>query len=136
MRIFTGRRIAAGLLIGGLLSGCSSLSPDADSAGAAAVAFSDAVQSGDGSGACDLLAPETARQVAETGGDSCEASILTEDLPALQSVVEADAVGSAAEVKFDDDVVFLALFGGTWKVTAAGCTARADQPYDCTVSGG
>jgi hypothetical protein len=36
----------------------------------------------------------------------------------------------------DGDVVFLSVFGDHWLITAAGCTARGDRPYDCTVMGG
>jgi hypothetical protein len=39
-------------------------------------------------------------------------------------------------VALDGDVVFLSTFDSSWKVIAAGCTARPAQPYDCIVQGG
>jgi len=36
----------------------------------------------------------------------------------------------------DGDVVFLAIFDGQWRITAAGCHSRGEQPYDCHVKGG
>ena len=38
-------------------------------------------------------------------------------------------------VRLAGDTVFLAVFPGGWRVTAAGCTPRGDRPYNCTVQG-
>jgi hypothetical protein len=33
------------------------------------------------------------------------------------------------------DTVFLARFDGGWRVMAADCSPRAEQPYECQVKG-
>jgi hypothetical protein len=41
-----------------------------------------------------------------------------------------------AQVRLDDDTVFLAAFPGGWRVVAAGCRPRGEaEPYDCAVEG-
>ena len=63
-------------------------------------------------------------------------AILAEDLPDAQQIRATLAFGRGAQVLMDGDVVFLSVFGDHWLITAAGCTARGDRPYDCTVMGG
>ena len=63
-------------------------------------------------------------------------AILAEDLPDAQQIRATLAFGRGAQVLMDGDVVFLSVFGDNWLITAAGCTARGDRPYDCTVMGG
>jgi hypothetical protein len=43
--------------------------------------------------------------------------------------------GRAGLVELRDTAVFVARSGSSWLVRAAGCTAHADAPYDCTVDG-
>ena len=95
-----------------------------------------AVAEGDGSGACALLAPDTADAVAQAQETSCADGVLREDLPAPGAERHADVYGQWARVRLDGDTVFLAVFPGGWRVVAAGCRPDgSDRPYDCTVSG-
>ena len=57
-------------------------------------------------------------------------------MPPAHQVRRVDVHGRQARVTLTADTLFLALFSTGWKVTAAGCTPRPDQPYDCTVEGG
>lgn len=100
-----------------------------------AVEFERALSSGESAAACDLLAPKTKSELVESAGKPCPQALTEEDLPEVGEVRATEAFGTMAQVRFDGDVLFLAEFRGGWKVMAAGCTDRPDQPYDCTVGG-
>ena len=87
------------------------------------------------SGACDLLAPDTADELAKSSGEECVSAVVDDGLPEASGVRASQAYGRAAQVVMDDDVVFLAIVGVDRRITAAGCTSRGDRPYDCTVKG-
>jgi hypothetical protein len=115
------------------VTGCSSVGDQEEAASAAALRLLDAVAAGDGEAACALLAPDTAETVAEDA--PCAEAILDQDLPRPGTVTGADVYGQWAQVRLDDDTVFLAAFPGGWRVVAAGCTPRENRPYQCSVEG-
>jgi hypothetical protein len=117
-------------------AGCAPAGDRAQAADAVAVKLLRAVSAHDGSGACGLLAPDTAAEVAKSGQKSCAEAILDEDLPAPGAVNSTDVYGQWAQVRLTDDTVFLAVFPGGWRVVAAGCTPRGQRPYDCELQGG
>jgi hypothetical protein len=117
-------------------AGCGSVDDRGFAASATAVRMRSAVDSKDGADACSLLAPDTASEVAESAGKSCADAILEEDLPTAGTVTDAAVYGQWARVRLSDDTMFLGAFPGGWRVVAAGCTARGDQPYDCAIQGG
>jgi hypothetical protein len=125
--------LAAALL--SCLGSCATLGPDTSAAAATAIAFHQAVAAGDGAAACALLAPETATEVSDTADEPCPDAVVTQDIPEAEAVRDSQAFGRSAQVVMDGDVLFLAIFDGQWKITAAGCQSRADQPYDCQVRG-
>jgi hypothetical protein len=133
-----GRLRAAGLL--GpiavlLLCGCAG-SGRADSAQSSAEQFERALSGGDGAAACELLAPDTAQEVAASAGTTCAKGVLEEDLPEAGSVESSTAWGRSAQVQLASDTLFLSHFDDGWKVLAAGCSPQSGKPYDCTVQGG
>jgi hypothetical protein len=119
-----------------LLTGCSGQgNAEVGNAQAAAVSFSHAV--GDATAAaCDLLAPETRKELEDSEGPC--ASSLSEQLdPASGTATSAEVYGKDAIVHLPTDTVFLARFHDGWRVTAAGCTrSEVGRPYDCIVKGG
>jgi hypothetical protein len=117
-------------------AGCAPAGDRAQAADAVAMKLLTAINAHDGSGACALLAPDTAAEVAQSGQKSCAEAILDEDLPAPGAVDSTNVYGQWAQVRLTDDTVFLAVFPGGWRVVAAGCTSRGERPYDCTVQGG
>ena len=133
-RRFTMATVAALPVI--LVTSCSTLGPDTTAAAGVAASFHRAIQDGDGNAACALLAPATVEDLEDTSGQSCPEAILGQHLPDAQQVQDTAAFGRAAQVLMDGDAVFLAVFDDRWLVTAAGCTARSDRPYDCTLKGG
>ena len=123
------RRVA--LLVTGCalaFGGCTE--PTGADAAAAAVAFAQA----EPTGACRLLAPETAAAMA-TDGD-CVTALAALDLPRDAVVQAVEVAGEAAKVRLPGQVLFLARFPDGWRVTAAGCV-RPDPdpavPHDCEV---
>lgn len=117
-------------------AGCGAASSRGQSAASVAQHLLDAVDRRDGSAACALLAPETSAEVAQSAQKDCADAIVEQQLPKPGSVTGSDVYGQWARVVLSDDTMFLAMFPGGWRVVAAGCTARGDRPYDCTVQGG
>lgn len=127
-------KLVASLALLLLVGGCGSVDRRADSAADVAMRLQRAVAAGDGAAACALLAPDTAADVADP---TCAEAILDEDLPAPGAERGADVYGQWAQVRLDDDTMFLAAFPGGWRVVAAGCRPRGGaEPYDCAVHGG
>ena len=118
-----------------VLTGCAG-GARAESARSSAQGFEHAVSQGDGATACDLLAPETAAEVAESAGSDCASGVLEEDLPEAGPVERTSVCGRSAQVQLAADTLFLSHFDDGWKVLAAGCTPRPGKSYDCTVQGG
>jgi hypothetical protein len=115
------------------LSGCSSGNDDAATRTAERLHAS--LQAEDGATACDLLSDAAQEQLAASGS-SCETAVMESGIPDSGRVVAVKVYGTAAQVRYDEDVVFLGEFADGWKVTAAGCSPQAHAPYDCRVEGG
>ncbi|MFC9399308.1 hypothetical protein [Streptomyces sp. NPDC057027] len=104
----------------------------------AARAFEAALSGARFAQACALLAPETRQEVMGNAAD-CGHALAQEQLPvAGRSGTDAavQVYGRQAMVRLTGDTLFLSQFDAGWKVVAAGCTPRPDQPYDCQVKGG
>jgi hypothetical protein len=127
---------AAALVILMTLSGCSSGNENAVTQAAEQLHAS--LRSNDGAAACDLLSDDVRQELAESQGSSCATAVVEAGLPDSGRVADVKVYGTSAQVRYDDDedVVFLGEFPDGWKVTAAGCSAEADAPYDCQVQGG
>jgi hypothetical protein len=125
--------VLTGLLLGLTLTGCG----DSQDSAVEAVAQSllAATSSGDGRAACDLLSPHTRDELEQSSGKHCERAILEESIGRGGSVRDAQVFETMAQVRFDDETVFLSRFDSGWLVVATACTPRSDGPYDCSVSG-
>ena len=115
------------------LVGCGSAGTDAEDA---AARFYRAVETNEVAAACDLLAPESRREVEQAEHAPCEQALPKVGLPRVDGPVESERFGRQAQVRFGNDTVFLAEYDEGWKVMAAGCTPRGSLPYDCLVAGG
>ncbi|WP_199423262.1 hypothetical protein [Actinotalea solisilvae] len=135
------RRVAGAATVLALVAGCAA-APDAPAAAAVAEAFATAVADGDGAAACTLLAPSAVQGLESEWSSACEEAVLEPDVAedvaqaAGSAAQETHAYGRQAQVRLDGDTVFLTLSGDTWLVTAAGCTPRTDQPYECSIERG
>jgi hypothetical protein len=116
-----------------LLAGCGSAGSAARDA---AAGFYRAVETGETSTACDLLAPETRRELEQTEKAACEDALGRLNVPTVDETVETERFGHHAQVRFDADTAFLAEYDDGWKVVAAGCSQRDPLPYDCVIEGG
>jgi hypothetical protein len=116
------------------LAGCSSGNDDA--ATQVAERLHASLRAEDGNAACDLLSDDAQQELADASGGSCETGVMEAGLPDSGRVVAVKVYGTAAQVRYDEDVVFLGEFADGWKVTAAGCEPEAGAPYDCQVQGG
>ena len=86
--------------------------------------------------ACELLAPLTLEDLEGEETGSCPRLLPQQDLPKSSAARGVEVFGKDAIVRLDRDTLFLARFEEGWRVTAAGCTATGDRPYDCVVKGG
>ncbi|MEU6347466.1 hypothetical protein ABZ883_41810 [Streptomyces sp. NPDC046977] len=124
----------AGVVAG--LSGCGALADRKVAATAAAAAFEDALRTGDSNAACAALAPATRLNLEQSAKAGCVRGLSAQDLTSATGVRAVDVFGQQARVVFASDTVFLSRFSSGWKVTAAGCSARPERPYDCEIKGG
>jgi hypothetical protein len=115
-------------------SGCASNADTA--AGEAAGRFHEALRAHDGPAVCALLAPRTRSEVSQAAGKPCAQAVLEEKIPSEGVPERISVVGPDAQVRYAEEAVFLSRYRGTWLVVAAGCTPKANDQYDCEISGG
>ncbi len=92
-----------------------------------------ATAGGDGSSACELLAPATRSELTSTAGTPCENAILEEDLGDGSGAATVEVFDTMAQVVVGSDTLFLSRFDGQWLVVAAACTRAPGGPYDCSI---
>ncbi|KOU65668.1 hypothetical protein ADK96_16515 [Streptomyces sp. IGB124] len=117
-------------------AGCGGPAARQDAAATAGAAFEAALAAGDPVRACELLAPRTRQQLEQEEQGACPKALASQGLPKTRDVQEVEAYGRQALVRLSGDTLFLSLFSAGWKVVAAGCTPRSDQPYNCLLKGG
>jgi len=135
----SGFAVPLGALLAVVVGGCADTGAQ-HAATDTAVRLLTSVRDGNGADACALLAPETAARLESSSGQSCAQAIGDEDLPDPGPVTGVTVDGQWAKVAVtagdNDGTVFLAMFRGGWRVVAAGCRPRGEQPYDCSLEGG
>ncbi len=127
---------ASGIALAALglsLTGCGGSQDDA--AVETAERFFSAVADQDGTDACDLLTPATRDELEQSSGKPCDKAIVEELKGAPEDTGEVRVYGVMAQVQWADSAVFLTRMPDGWRVLAAGCTPREDDPYDCVVKG-
>jgi len=95
--------------------------------------FETALTAHDDEAACRLLSDEARHRLETASVRPCPAALAALSLPSgpTRSI---ETWGGNSQVRLDGSVLFLAEFAAGWRVTAAGCTPRTDQPYDCVVA--
>jgi hypothetical protein len=131
----------AALVVAATASACSSR-PDGDDAARTVQDFYRAVTDDDGARACALLAPVTREALEDDTNERCEVAVVEGDLGSTlvaraprDTSASTTVAGREAQVVVPDDVAFLTVSGTAWLITAAGCDARPDRPYDCALAG-
>lgn len=117
------------------VAGCGGPAAREDAAGRAGSAFEQALAAGDHVRACAMLAPATREQLEQDEKQDCARAFAGAELPRAGSLRGVEAYGRQAMVRMSGDTLFLSQFTDGWKVVAAGCTPRPDQPYQCLVKG-
>jgi hypothetical protein len=125
------RAVAAALLVF-LATSCA---PATGEPAAAAEQFHAALQEGSYGRACALLAPMTKEELESSEGKPCAEALASLRLDSGGAVKRTEVFGGNAQVRLGPDTLFLTESGDTWRVTAAGCTARGGRPYECQLKG-
>lgn len=124
-------RLTATVAVASLVTACGG-TQDADVA-RTATGLLDAFGSGDGAGACALLAPPVRTELEDTSGSPCGEAVLEEDLGARSGSTEVEVFDTMARAVVGSETLFLSRFDGRWLVVAAACDPVAGEPYDCAV---
>ena len=90
----------------------------------AAVAQSDTVA------ACALVAPRAVRRMKDQCGQVLPTFRLPTDRPDSIQVW-----GDTAQARTSGDTLFLRRFAQGWRIVAAGCVSRGEEPYECELDG-
>lgn len=125
------------LTLGALATGCGS-SDEQSEVQKVAVRFVGAA-SGDPAMGCQLLAPDTREQLEDDAEQECVKALPEAGIPSSRGRHTVTIAGHSAQVRFDDQTVFLARFTEGWRVTAAGCereTSDIQRPLTCEIDGG
>lgn len=99
---------------------------------AAARNFQTAVHDGDVRAACGMLADEARRSLESASARSCPDALTAIRLPTGEPT-SVEVWGDNGQARLPGGALFLAEFGTGWKITAAGCRPRQQQPYACAV---
>lgn len=116
-------------------TGCGAPAARQDAAAEAGAAFEAAVAGRDHVRACELLAPQTRRQLEQDEKKACPTAFASQELPQTRGLQGVQAYGRQAMARMAGDTLFLSLFSDGWKVVAAGCTPQPDRPYNCLIKG-
>ncbi|MFF1379774.1 hypothetical protein [Streptomyces sp. NPDC058308] len=131
----TGQGVAVALLCCAL-AGCGGVAAREDAAARAVNRFEASLRTSDTARGCGALAPGTLDELEQSAELPCARALPDAALPTAAEVRHVDVYGRQARVVTDRDTLFLSSFPGGWKVTAAGCTARPEKPYQCLIKGG
>ena len=120
------------LAVAFLAAGCGGAQDRA--ATTVATRFISAAQGGDGTAACDLLAPAAREELAKTAGVPCPEAVLEEDLGSQETgPTDITVFDAMAQASVGSQTLFLSRYDGRWLVVAAACTPVPDRPYDCSI---
>jgi hypothetical protein len=85
---------------------------------------------------CALLTPATAHALEKQESAPCPTAARSLDLGQPSAGGPTQVWGDEALVPMGPATVFLDEVDGRWRVRAAGCSLREDQPADCRLGGG
>lgn len=117
------------------LAACATPPSESSPLASVAVAFSQAIDTGDFAAACSLLTPAVRSDVEEEQGVACPEAVAALGLTSGGTVQDTKVYGRAALVTMVQDTTFLARSGTTWAIRAAGCAPKEEGPFDCALGG-
>ncbi|WP_234336122.1 hypothetical protein [Streptomyces sp. NRRL S-920] len=118
------------------LTACGGVDARENGAAGAASRFVASLRAADTTRGCAALAPGTRDELEQSAELPCVRALPEVGLRPGEKVRRVDVYGHQARVVTDRDTLFLSTFPGGWKITAAGCTARPEKPYQCLIKGG
>lgn len=135
-----GRR-ACGAAVSVLLAvcgvgGCGAVEERRDAVRDTAAVFEQALGEGAYDRGCAVLAPATVEELEQSAGSPCAEALSEESLRPGGPVRRTDVYGNQARAVLSSDTLFLSRFTSGWKVVAAGCEPRPQEPYQCRIKGG
>lgn len=123
----------AALGVAGVLL-CACANPSSLDAARSATAFASEAGARDAAAACALLTPTTRAALEHVDDLPCLAALPRHPVGS-GTVRSVEVWGTWAQVRLDDDTLFLTRTADGWRVAAAGCEPHGDAPYDCRVVG-
>jgi hypothetical protein len=84
---------------------------------------------------CGLLAQSTVQQLEQDQSAPCAQAASSLNLGSPTGGGAAQVWGRSAMVPVGSATVFLTDVNGRWRVLAAGCTLREEQPAECALGG-
>ena len=126
-------RVVAAIVVStvGLCCGCGAGQRETDSRSVAA-RFLVAMDDGDTSAACTLLAADTRQDLEYSEGRPCVRALESVDISG-GAVGEVHVWGDRAQARASTGTLFLVQLDAGWRVTAAGCTP-GEGGYDCVLA--
>lgn len=124
------------LLAVGALGGCATVAERRDDVRDTAAVFEKALTAGAYDRVCTVLAPATVDELEQSAGGPCAKAVSEESLKPGGDVRRTDVYGNQARAVLASDTLFLSHFTSGWKVVAAGCEPRPQEPYQCRIKGG
>lgn len=130
------RRAVVAAVLAAAVSACETVSERGDEVRDATAAFEKALGDGAYDRMCSALAPATVEELEQSAGSPCPKALSEESLTPGGDPRVVDVYGNQARAVLATDTLFLSRFGPAWKVVAAGCRQRPEQPYQCRIKGG
>ncbi|WP_327342447.1 hypothetical protein [Streptomyces europaeiscabiei] len=118
------------------VGGCGTVAERGDDVRDTAAVFEHALTDGAYDRACAVLAPATVEELEQSAGSPCAKAVREESLTPGGALRRTDVHGNQARTVLASDTLFLSRFASGWKVVAAGCEARPQEPYQCRIKGG
>jgi hypothetical protein len=129
--------VAVAVLLGACgVSGCGTVAERRDDVRDTTAVFERALGEGAYDRVCAVLAPATVEDLEQQAGSPCVRAVSEESLPPGGPVRRTDVYGNQARAVLSSDTLFLSHFASGWKVVAAGCEPRPQEPYRCRIKGG
>ncbi|MFF5482134.1 hypothetical protein ACFY5C_33115 [Streptomyces sp. NPDC012935] len=123
------------LTVGGV-GGCGTVAERRDDVRNATAAFQAALGAQAYDRACALLAPGTLEELEQSAGSPCAQALRAKRPTPGSAVRRTDVYGNQARAVLAADTLFLSHFAAGWRVVAAGCEQRPQEPYQCRIKGG
>lgn len=130
------RGVVVAVVLAATVGACGTVSERRDDVREAVRVFEQRLTEGAYDRVCAALAPGTVEELEQSAGSPCPKALQEEAPPHGGDLRGVDVYGNQARAVLATDTLFLSRFDDGWKIVAAGCTERPEQPYQCRIKGG